>query len=64
MSKPMTLSEKMAVADEFIARVNPYEKKEDTFSFDLRAYANYVEKNKIKPEDITTSIMMQFASTQ
>ncbi len=62
MMKQMTLSEKRAIADEFISRINPYEKKEQSFSMDLRAYADYVTKNNLKPADITETIMMQFVT--
>lgn len=62
MTKQMSLSEKSAIADEFISRTNPYEKKEQSISMDLRAYADYVSKNNLKPSDITDKIMMQFVT--
>jgi len=60
MNGQMTLSEKNALAQEFIKRVNPYEKTKPSYIVDLRAYAKYVKENNLNPHDITKEIMMKF----
>ena len=50
---------KQHIADEFIVRVNPYQKPK-TLQFDLRGYAHYVKKNNLSRSEISESDMEQF----
>ena len=59
MNGQMKKSKKKLV-DEYIARVNPYEKQKP-LAFDLRGYASYVAENKIKATEITPEIMKRFS---
>ncbi len=60
MNKHMTSSEKRKIADDFIARVNPYKASDPSPAIDLRAYAKFIAENGINPKDITDSMIMQF----
>ena len=51
---------KREIVNEYIARVNPYEKQKP-LSFDLRGYATYISKNGIKASEITPEIMSRFS---
>lgn len=59
MNGQMKKSKKKLV-DEYIARVNPYEKQKP-LAFDLRGYASYVAENEIKATEITPEIMKRFS---
>lgn len=61
MKSQMTLSEKRKIADEFIKRTNPYERKASPIIMDLRGYADYVAQNHIATGSITDEMMMKFA---
>lgn len=50
---------KKQVVEEFVQRVNPYEKPAP-IAFDLRAYAAYVADNALTASDITPEIMGRF----
>jgi hypothetical protein len=51
--------EKQNLADDFILRCNPYEKKEP-LKFDIRRYASYVKEHNLRPQEITAEIMEKF----
>ena len=50
---------KQNTADEFIKRVDPYEKPLP-ISFDLRAYSKYISDHGLKANQITPEIMNRF----
>lgn len=52
-------SEKMAIMDEFIKRVNPY-KKHEPLNFDIRGYSNYLEKHGIDGKNVPQHIVDMF----
>ena len=58
--KELTLKEKNALAQAFIERINPYERKKASYIMDLRAYAKYLKENDIGPHNITDEIMAKF----
>ena len=47
------------IVEEYIKRVNPYEKQRP-LEFDLRKYAAYVKEKGLKVSDITPEIMNMF----
>lgn len=47
------------IVEEFIQRINPYEKQKP-LRFDLRAYARYIQENSIQPEQVTEEMCEQF----
>lgn len=51
---------KREIVNEYIARVNPYEKQKP-LSFDLRGYAAYIAEKGIKASEITPEIMNKFS---
>lgn len=51
---------KREIVNEYINRVNPYEKQKP-LSFDLRGYATYVAEHGLKASDITPEIMNRFS---
>lgn len=55
-----TKKSKREIVNEYIARVNPYEKQK-ALSFDLRGYAAYIAENGIKASEITPEIMNKFS---
>lgn len=50
---------KRQIVEEYIKRVNPYEKQRP-LEFDLRKYAAYVKEKGLKVSDITPEIMNMF----
>ena len=54
-----SFEERKKMADDFIARIKPYE-KHAPMRFDFRGYANYVKENGLTNETITEAIMKQF----
>lgn len=58
-----TKKSKSKVVEEYIKRVNPYEKPEP-IAFDLRGYAAYMKTNGLKGTDITADIMNKFIVAQ
>ncbi len=54
---------KSQVVEEYIKRVNIYEKPQP-ISFDLRGYATYIEENELKASDITPEIMNKFSKVR
>lgn len=61
MNGRMTKSERDRIVRDYIKRCDPYTKKE-TPKFDMRGYANYLEQNNIKGNDVTPEIMAMFAN--
>lgn len=51
--------EKMAIVDEFISRVNPYQKPE-SLRFDLRGYAKYLKDHNISGKNVSEDIVKMF----
>lgn len=47
------------LVDDFIKRVNPYE-KQPGLSFDLRGYSKYVEEHNIPRNNVPESVMQMF----
>lgn len=61
MIGPTRLSNpKQNIVEEFISRVNPYEKM-TPLKFDLRSYSKYVKENKISADKITPDILKKFS---
>lgn len=58
-----TKKSKQQIVDEYIKRVNPYEKPQP-IAFDLRGYAAYIEANNLKAADITPEIMNKFSKVR
>ena len=54
---------KRQIVEEYIKRVNPYE-KQPPIAFDLRAYAAYVAEKGLKGSDITPEIMQMFSKAK
>ena len=54
-----TKQSKRQVAESFIAAINPYEKQEP-LAFDLRRYAEYAKRNRLKAGDITPETLKKF----
>ena len=52
--------EKERIADDFIQRDNPYEKKA-SLKFDLRGYSEYLEKNHISGKYADDDIITMFS---
>ncbi len=48
------------IAEEYLGRVNPYEKPQPV-AFDLRGYAAYIKAKGLKGTDITPGIMNRFS---
>ena len=51
---------KKEIVNEYIKRVNPYEKPQP-IAFDLRGYTAFVAKNGLKADEITPDIMQKFS---
>lgn len=51
---------KRQIVDEYLKRVNPYEKPQP-IAFDLRGYATYVAEKGLKATEITPEIMQRFS---
>lgn len=60
MNGQMTKSERDKVVKDYIKRVDPYTKKQIP-KFDMRGYANYLEQNNIRGNEVTPEIMSMFA---
>jgi uncharacterized protein involved in tolerance to divalent cations len=56
-----TKTSKKQIVEDFIQRVNPYEKPQP-IAFDLRGYAKYVSDKQIKTADITPEVMNMFVT--
>lgn len=54
-----TRTSKQNVVDDFLKRVDPYEKPLP-ISFDLRGYSRYVSENGLTANQITPEIMNRF----
>lgn len=54
---------KRQIVEEYIKRVNPYE-KQPAIAFDLRDYAAYVAEKGLKASDITPEIMQMFSKAK
>lgn len=54
-----SFEERQKIADDFITRIDPYE-KHIPMRFDFHGYANYVKENGLTNETITESVMEQF----
>ena len=55
-----TKKSKNRIVEEYIRRVNPYEKPQP-IAFDLRGYAAYIKAKGLKGTDITPEIMNRFS---
>jgi hypothetical protein len=55
----ISYKEKKNIVEDFIARVNPYEKQKP-LNFDLRGYSDYLEKNGLSGEKVSNSIIEKF----
>ena len=55
----MSFKEKNTIVDNFISRINPYEKPHP-LKFDLRGYSKYVTENNLSADEITDKIMEKF----
>ena len=55
-----TKKSKKQEAEEYLRRVNPYEKPQPV-AFDLRGYAAYIKANGLEGTDITPDIMNRFS---
>ena len=55
-----TKKSKKLVVEEYLRRVNPYEKPQSV-AFDLRGYAAYIKAEGFKGTDITPEIMNRFS---
>ena len=55
-----TKKSKSQIVEEYIKKVNPYEKPQPV-AFDLRGYAAYIKANGLKGTDITPEIMNKFS---
>lgn len=62
MSGQMKKSKRQLVND-FIKRVNPYEKPQP-IAFDLRGYAAFVVQNGLKANEITSEMMKRFVRSE
>ena len=54
-----TKKSKSQIVEEYIKKVNPYEKPQP-IAFNLRGYAAYIKANGLKGTDITPEIMNEF----
>lgn len=54
--------EKQNLIDEFIERVNPYERKEP-LRFNLREYSRYIDENNIDRKNVPESVMKMFSNS-
>lgn len=52
-------NEKQKIVDDFIARINPYE-KQPSLRFDFHGYAKYVKDHGLTNQTITESVMRRF----
>lgn len=52
-------SSKQNIIEDFISRVNPYEKI-TPLNFDLRGYSEYIKANNISADTVTPDIMKKF----
>ena len=52
-------STKQNIVEDFISRVNPYEKI-TPLNFDLRGYSEYIKANNISADNVTSDIMKKF----
>lgn len=60
MNEPTkSYSEKMAIMDEFIKRVNPYEKPQP-LNFDIRGYSDYLDEHGIDGKNVPQHIVEKF----
>ncbi len=55
----LSFEQKNKLVDDFIRRVNPYE-KQPGLSFDLRGYSKYVEEHNIPRNNVPESVMKMF----
>ena len=55
-----TKKSKNQIVEEYLSRVNPYEKTQP-IAFDLRGYVAYIKANGLKGTDITPEIMNRFS---
>ena len=55
-----TKKSKNQIVEEYLSRVNPYEKPQP-IAYDLRGYAAYIKANGLKGTDITPEIMNRFS---
>lgn len=53
---------KQKIVDDFIRKVNPYEKPKP-IAFDLRGYSKFISDNNLSASEITPEIMAQFQKT-
>ena len=56
---PQEIAAKEALVQEYIAKYDPYKSRSD-LNFDLRGYADYLQKSNIPSEAITPEIMEKF----
>lgn len=52
-------NEKMAIIENFIAKVNPYEAPQP-LNFDLRGYATYLKEQGLSGKHVPKSVMEKF----
>ena len=52
-------NQRRQAAESFTAAINPYEKQEP-LAFDLRRYAEYAKRNRLKAGDITPETLKKF----
>ena len=55
-----TKKSKNRIVEEYLERVNPYEKPQP-IAFDLRGYSAYIARMGLEAADITPEIMSQFS---
>ena len=60
MKTEETKKSKNHMVEEYLRRVNPYEKPQP-IAFDLRGYAAYIKVKGLKGTDITPGIMNRFS---
>ncbi|MBQ6025648.1 MAG: hypothetical protein IJL20_08600 [Lachnospiraceae bacterium] len=51
--------DKLAIVDEFISRINPYQKPEP-LRFDLRGYAKYLKEHNLSGKNVDENIVKMF----
>ena len=54
---------KRQIVEEYVKRVNPYE-KQPPIAFDLRGYAKYVAEKGLEARDITPEIIQMFSKAK
>lgn len=59
----LTKKSKSQIVEEYIKRVNPYEKPQP-IAFDLRGYAAYIAEHGLKGTDISPDIMNMFSKAK